>query len=114
MKTVVTIIATIGLLLLAACKSDNDKLFDKIQHGEQLSQSEFRTILEYIEEPVLIDARNDRQSRDWIAYQESRKKLNKEYPYYEPFMIYLGKNIDFLDQENYKRFREIQNKVINQ
>ena len=113
MKKLLFFLSTVVLIALASCsgKNEAEKIFGKIQAGDEISQEECHFMIEYLEHPLVEAVDIIKDTSDLTEIQEKLTKINEKYPYVQPFTEYLSVHYYDLDKENQEEFGEITQKL---
>lgn len=109
MKKIIFALASILMLTVSACssKADPAAIHEKIEKGQDLSQSDYSVIIDYVieaNEAVVKAIQNAKTVEDMTKFQ---KQYYIKYPYLTAYQAVLSNDEDKLDKENLKKLEKL-------
>lgn len=115
MKKLFYLFSAILIMALASCssKADYEQIAQKIDNGDEITQADYAKMIEYLETPAIETFKAFKEITPDNMHEIAAKteEINAKYPYADPFARCIQQNMANLDEENIKKFQELELKI---
>lgn len=108
MKKLLVLFSMVVMLVIASCNggAKYEAISEKIQNGEQLTQADYKMMLEYIKKPfeesikLMKEAASATTPQEMRDLSEKSENILNQYPFAQEFSAYLQDHYNDLDEAN--------------